>query len=107
MELNSLPGGYAVNDSRDDPDASKKEALSQIDWLRSAVETGAVVGFLACGVDDKGAGFGLGVVSEGTNMQLMHDSLVKLHEVFHAGAGEVAERLAGDGGGDGEDATLQ
>lgn len=96
MTLDSLPGGYALNTDDDEGKSSKAEALRQIYWLRNAVDTGEVVGFLACGIDNSGDAFGLGVVSEGVNMADMHASLVKLHEVFHAGAGELAERLDGD-----------
>lgn len=106
MQLESLPEGFMVNSDNDNGASSKAEALKQVDWLRASIESGEVVGFLACGIDNKGDAFGLGVVNDGVSLQDMHASLVKLHEVFHSGADEVAERLlAGEGGDDANPAT--
>ena len=96
MELQPLPKGFVLNEEKTGEEW-KTEALLQIDWLREKLVSGDITGFLACGVHANRDAWGLGVVATGVDMGDMHESLVKLHEVFHKSVNELAEKFESDG----------
>lgn len=79
-----------------DFEENKARMLEQVEWLRQQIESGEIVCFLACGLHNNNDGWGLGGVPNGTNIGLLHNSLVKLHDVFHNGVDEAGVTEVGN-----------